>query len=152
MLTEIPLPVRGKAVAMRNQVPIRVEERNDLGKNASRRLRAEGMIPAVVYGAQQEPIGVQVDPRPLEAVISSDRGLNTLIQLAVEGQEILAMAITTPQAILTIPIYNQVIGNLATSTTLPPPAIRSLPPPIVVGERESPPAGPPIAGPYPDLQ
>jgi large subunit ribosomal protein L25 len=73
---------------MTEEFHIEVVEREEQGKNASRRLRARKMIPAVVYGGGRDPVGVEVDPRPVEAVIASEKGRNTLIQLNVGGREL----------------------------------------------------------------
>src|SRR5918992_4842640 len=66
-------------------------KRSTRGKNEARRLRADGKIPAVVYGAQKEgekpaPVPVSVDPKPLLRILHSDSGLNTLITLKVNGE------------------------------------------------------------------
>jgi large subunit ribosomal protein L25 len=66
-------------------------KRETRGKNEARRLRAEGKIPAVVYGAQKEGetgknVPVAVDPKPLLRILHSNSGVNTLITLKVEGE------------------------------------------------------------------
>jgi large subunit ribosomal protein L25 len=63
-----------------------VESRKELGKNASRRLRREGKVPAVVYGAGEPPLSVAVDPRSLRAVLTSATGANTLCLLELDGK------------------------------------------------------------------
>lgn len=57
------------------------------GSAASRRLRAEGKIPGVVYGAEVDPTPVAVDWRELRAALTTDRALNALITLDVDGDE-----------------------------------------------------------------
>ena len=56
------------------------------GSAASRRLRAEGRIPAVVYGHGMEPLPVSVDRRELRQALSGAAGLNTILDLTVDGQ------------------------------------------------------------------
>lgn len=56
-----------------------------LGNGPSRRLRAEGKIPAVVYGLEADPIPVTVEWRPLRAALTTDAGLNALIDLEIDG-------------------------------------------------------------------
>jgi large subunit ribosomal protein L25 len=63
-----------------------VESRKEFGKNASRRLRRAGKVPAVVYGAGEPPLSVAVDPRSLKAVLSSATGANTLCLLELDGK------------------------------------------------------------------
>jgi len=64
---------------------LEVEVREATGKGAARKLRAEGRIPGVCYGqSQSQPI--TLDPRALDRLIRrSAAGVNTLIDLKVEG-------------------------------------------------------------------
>ncbi|MGH9118391.1 MAG: 50S ribosomal protein L25 [Acidimicrobiales bacterium] len=55
------------------------------GSRASNRLRTEGKVPAVVYG-HGDPVSVAVDWRALRQVLTTDAGLNALINLQVEGE------------------------------------------------------------------
>ncbi|GAB4222590.1 MAG: 50S ribosomal protein L25/general stress protein Ctc [Acidobacteriota bacterium] len=73
------------------EVVIECDLRQDLGTNAARRLRRGLAIPAVVYGGGREPQPVVVDPRPVEHVLETERGLNTLIQLRVAGRDLKRM-------------------------------------------------------------
>jgi large subunit ribosomal protein L25 len=54
-------------------------------KNAARRVRVAGKIPAVVYGAGQETVAVAVDPKVITRILHSDSGHNTIFDLSVEG-------------------------------------------------------------------
>jgi len=76
---------------MSNEVTIQVQPREGQGKNESRRLRRAGLIPAVVYGGGRDPEGVIVDPRPIAAVLDSERGRNTLIHLRIGDRELKRM-------------------------------------------------------------
>ena len=53
-------------------------------KNHARRVRVEGKIPAVVYGAG-ESVAVTVDPRVVTKILHSESGHNTIFDLNVEG-------------------------------------------------------------------
>ena len=55
-------------------------------KNAARRVRAAGQIPAVVYGAGQESVAVSVDPKVITRILHSDSGHNTIFDLDVTGK------------------------------------------------------------------
>jgi large subunit ribosomal protein L25 len=57
------------------------------GKNAARRTRSAGQIPAVVYGAYKEPVSVAVNPRDIIKIVHSETGYNTIFNLAIEGGE-----------------------------------------------------------------
>ena len=54
-------------------------------KNAARRVRVSGKIPAVVYGAGQASVAVTVDPRTITKILHSDSGHNTIFDLDVTG-------------------------------------------------------------------
>jgi large subunit ribosomal protein L25 len=54
-------------------------------KNAARRVRVAGKIPAVVYGAGQEAVAVTVDPKVIIKILHSESGHNTIFDLNVEG-------------------------------------------------------------------
>ncbi len=55
------------------------------GSSDARRLRTEGKIPAVVYGHGMDPIAVSVDRRELRQALSGAAGMNTILDLTVDG-------------------------------------------------------------------
>jgi large subunit ribosomal protein L25 len=57
-------------------------------KNHARRVRVEGKIPAVVYGAGQDAVAVSVDPKVITKILHSDSGHNTIFDLNVEGSAV----------------------------------------------------------------
>ena len=79
---------------MIKDITIDAEVRNSRGKNEARRTRAAGKIPAVVYGAFQDPVSVSISPKEIVKIIRSSTGLNTIFQLAIAGGE------TTPVMIV----------------------------------------------------
>jgi large subunit ribosomal protein L25 len=64
-----------------DQAELNVEIREKSGKGVARKLRVAGKLPAVVYGKGLEPTPITVEPKELEAAISGEAGLNTLITL-----------------------------------------------------------------------
>ena len=56
-------------------------------KNHARRVRREGLIPAVVYGAGKDSVAVTVDPKVITRILYSDAGHNTIFDLNIEGTE-----------------------------------------------------------------
>ena len=60
--------------------------RNESGKGPARRLRHEGKIPATAYGKEMEAESLAVAPKDLFAVLKSDHGRNSVIELQVEGE------------------------------------------------------------------
>jgi len=65
---------------------LQAEKREGRGKNEARRLRAEGRIPAVLYGAEKgKAVEIAVDPKNLLRILHSESGVNTLIGLQLDG-------------------------------------------------------------------
>jgi len=54
-------------------------------KNHARRVRVQGLIPAVVYGAGADSVAVTVDPKVITKILYSDTGHNTIFDLTIEG-------------------------------------------------------------------
>ena len=52
-------------------------------KNAARRVRVAGLIPAVVYGAGQESQAITVDPKSILKILHSETGHNTIFDLDI---------------------------------------------------------------------
>ena len=63
------------------EILVDAKSRADRGKNAARRLRASGMIPAIVYGGKNDALAVSVDPKTLLRVLRSESGRNTILSL-----------------------------------------------------------------------
>jgi large subunit ribosomal protein L25 len=63
------------------EIVVNAQSRMDRGKGAARRLRASGLIPAVVYGGTTEVRSVSVDPKTLLKVIRSESGRNTILNI-----------------------------------------------------------------------
>jgi large subunit ribosomal protein L25 len=74
------------------EVALAVEIRSAQGSSNSRRLRAAGKIPGVVYGHGIDPTSVSVDARALRQALNTQAGVNALLQLDVSGTKHLALA------------------------------------------------------------
>jgi len=55
-------------------------------KNAARRVRAAGKIPAVLYGSGQEPVAVEVEPKQISRILFSETGHNTIFDVEIPGK------------------------------------------------------------------
>ena len=55
------------------------------GTRPSKRLRAEGKVPATVYGLGGDSVSVSVDWRELRHALTTDAGMNALINLEIDG-------------------------------------------------------------------
>lgn len=62
---------------------VEAQTRDEKGKNACRRLRAQGMIPAVLYGPQIDSVPISVDPREVMSILHSESGRNTIFKVSV---------------------------------------------------------------------
>ncbi|MBW3561175.1 MAG: 50S ribosomal protein L25 [Actinobacteria bacterium] len=77
---------------MAEQVELAAEKRTDTGKGPAGRLRGSGRIPAVMYGAAVEgTTSLHVDARDLYHVLHTPAGMNVIVRLQVDGDEVLAM-------------------------------------------------------------
>lgn len=69
------------------ELTLTAETGRPTGSRSSNRLRADGKIPGVVYGLGSDPKAVAVDWRELRQVLTTDAGLNALINLDVDGEQ-----------------------------------------------------------------
>jgi large subunit ribosomal protein L25 len=65
---------------------VEAEPREDFGKNAARRLRHAGRIPAVVYGGGGPAIPIVIDPRKISEILHSESGHNAIFTLDIRGR------------------------------------------------------------------
>jgi len=72
---------------MRKEITVPVTIRESRGKNEARRLRAKGLVPAVLYGSGAGALAVSVDPRQITKILHSRSGHNTIFDAAVQGGE-----------------------------------------------------------------
>jgi large subunit ribosomal protein L25 len=70
---------------MADLIKLNVQERNVIGKGV-RALRREGIIPAVVYGPESDPLSLSIDQLELRAALV-EAGGTQLIELNVDGKE-----------------------------------------------------------------
>lgn len=72
---------------------VEAQPREANGKNAARRVRRSGSVPATVYGAGKDPISVSVNPKQITAILHSATGHNTIFDLALDGDQTKAMIV-----------------------------------------------------------
>lgn len=72
---------------------LEAQQREPGTKNDARRVRREGKIPAVVYGAGKEAMPVSVDPRQVSRILHSETGHNSVFDLALDGERTKAMIV-----------------------------------------------------------
>ncbi len=69
-----------------SEVVVATPRKGKFNKNAARRVRAAGKIPAVLYGSGQEPVAVEVEPKQISRILFSESGHNTIFDVQVHGQ------------------------------------------------------------------
>jgi large subunit ribosomal protein L25 len=74
------------ATALETNV-LEAHPRESGNKNHARRIRKDGKIPGVVYGAGKDSLSVSVDPRQVLRILHSDTGHNTIFDLTFNGGE-----------------------------------------------------------------
>ncbi len=74
-------------------ISVQAQPRQANGKNAARRVRRSGSVPATVYGAGKDPVSVSVNPKEMTAILHSVTGHNTIFDLSVDGEQTKAMIV-----------------------------------------------------------
>lgn len=72
---------------MRIETIVTAEARESRGKNEARRVRVSGRIPAVIYGAFQDPRAVSLNPKDILRIIHSKTGHNSIFDIEIAGVE-----------------------------------------------------------------
>ncbi|MED5276494.1 MAG: 50S ribosomal protein L25 [Actinomycetota bacterium] len=59
----------------------------EIGSSSSRRVRKDGIIPGVLYGLNEETVALSVDWPDLRRALTTDSGINAIIQLEIDGKK-----------------------------------------------------------------
>src|SRR3954468_3944498 len=70
---------------MSEQLTLSAETRERAGKGASRVLRREGRVPAVVYGNNEEPLSIHLEEKALVKALSSGHFMNSVVMIDAGG-------------------------------------------------------------------
>jgi large subunit ribosomal protein L25 len=90
---------------MSDQLTLPAETRDRAGKGASRALRRDGRVPAVIYGEKKEPLSIHVEEKLLSKMLSSGHFMNSVVMIDVAGKP----ARTLPKAIDFHPVSSRPI-------------------------------------------
>ena len=71
---------------MSDQLTLPAEARDRAGKGASRALRRDGRVPAVVYGEKTEPLSIHVEEKLLNKMLSSGHFMNSVVMVDLSGK------------------------------------------------------------------
>jgi large subunit ribosomal protein L25 len=75
------------------EVVIAKPREGKFNKNAARRVRVAGKIPAVVYGAGKESVAVELDPKQILRILHSESGHNSIFDVDISGQGVVKVMI-----------------------------------------------------------
>ena len=73
---------------MSEALTLAAEARERAGKGASRALRREGRVPAVVYGGKEQPMGIHVEERLLRRMLGTGHFTNSIVMIEVGGKSV----------------------------------------------------------------
>ena len=66
---------------MSEALTLPAESRERAGKGASRALRREGRVPAVIYGGKEEPQSIHVEAKRLTQQLGTDHSSNSIVMM-----------------------------------------------------------------------
>ncbi len=69
-----------------SSITLNVNVRSEFGKGASRRLRREDLVPAIIYGGGADPIPVTLEQRVIKKYLNNDAFYSGILNLEVEGK------------------------------------------------------------------
>ncbi|MGB3796350.1 MAG: 50S ribosomal protein L25/general stress protein Ctc [Alteraurantiacibacter sp.] len=72
---------------MSDALKLPAETRDRAGKGASRALRREGRVPAVIYGGKEEPTPIHVEEKELVKQLMTGHFMNSIVMVSVDGKE-----------------------------------------------------------------
>ena len=73
---------------MSDALTLPAEARERAGKGASRQLRREGRVPAVIYGGKEEPLMIHVEEKLLMKQLMTGHFMNSVVMIDVGGKQI----------------------------------------------------------------
>jgi large subunit ribosomal protein L25 len=71
---------------MSDQLTLSAETRDRAGKGASRAMRREGRVPAVIYGEKKEPLSIHVEEKALMKMLNTGHFMNSVVMIDVGGK------------------------------------------------------------------
>lgn len=71
---------------MSDQLTLAAETRDRGGKGASRDLRRQGRVPAVIYGMKQDPVSIHLEEKALNRALATGHFMNTVVMIDVGGK------------------------------------------------------------------
>src|SRR6266446_3974126 len=72
---------------MAKQVKLSATRRTGTGRAAVRKIKAQGAVPAIIYGGKNQPEPLQVSRRDIVTMLSHASGENILVELEIDGEK-----------------------------------------------------------------
>jgi large subunit ribosomal protein L25 len=76
---------------MENLMMIKAESRKEVGKKIAKKLRNQGQIPAIIYGAKKESIPIALSQSDVKAILKTEKGENTVVKIQRDNLDVDAM-------------------------------------------------------------
>jgi len=76
---------------MSEALTLPAELRERAGKGASRELRREGRVPAVIYGGKEQPLAIHVEAKELVRQLGTGHFMNSIVMIEVGGKTVRAL-------------------------------------------------------------
>ncbi len=73
---------------MSDTLTLPAETRDRAGKGASRVLRREGRVPAVIYGNKTTPLSIHVEEKELARQLGTGHFFNSIVEIEIDGQKL----------------------------------------------------------------
>ena len=90
---------------MSDTLTLSAQLRDRAGKGASRALRREGRVPAVIYGDKKDPETIHVEERALNKLLGTGHFMNSIVEIEVDGKTI----VTLPKDVAFHPVSDRAI-------------------------------------------
>ncbi|MEZ5696637.1 MAG: 50S ribosomal protein L25/general stress protein Ctc [Sphingomonadaceae bacterium] len=90
---------------MSDALTLPAETRERAGKGASRALRREGRVPAVIYGGKEEPTTIHVEAKLLQRLLDTGHMMNSIVMIEL-GKETIR---TIPKDVALHPVSDRPI-------------------------------------------
>jgi len=116
---------------MAKQVKLKVQVRPGVGRSAVNKIKAQGLVPAVIYGAKTQPQSLQVSERDISKLLAHAVGENILVDLDIEDNGTISNRLALIKDVQHAAIgggvlhvdFNEVDANVAIRATIPVEAV-----------------------------
>ena len=88
---------------MSESLTLSAQLRDRAGKGASRALRREGRVPAVIYGDKKDPEAIHIAERDLNKLLGSGHFMNSIVEVEIDGK----MVVTLPKDVAFHPVSDR---------------------------------------------